>query len=534
MSSPHFSAPSATTASPDTATLSTAQFALSGMRCAACAQIIEYRLRQLPGVEQVDILYAANRAEVKWQPQQLSLQAIIDSVVALGYRAMPLAKDGSDTEKQQNKTLWWRIFIAGFAMMQVMMYAFPAWMEPVPSIDGDLTPDIDRLLKLASFCLSVPVFFFSAWPFYQGVWRSLKQRQLGMDVPVSIGIIATFVASSWATFAGGAVYYDSLVMFVFLLLLARMVEAKVQQKSAQALRELTNLVPPQALLCRHYPASVDAETVLASSLQVGDVVLLQPGSAVPVDGVVLEGIGECDEALMTGEAQAVLKEPGAQVIAGAINLSGRLLVRAEQVGEATQISHLVAMMARASAQKPAILQVADRHASWFLAAILALSIASGVVWSFIDLARALPIALTVLVITCPCALSLATPAVMAAVIGQLAKRGVLGLLEVGEKDSCYEPAPDYPEVKRDIAFLVDKKVSHEDIINVIQSVDVLIKKIELFDVYEGEKIEAGKKSVAYHLFLRHLERTFTSAEVEATREKVKKILRDKFNAEIRE
>lgn len=410
------------------ATTSRAQFAVSGMRCAACAQIIEYRLRQLPGVEQVEILYGAARAEVQWQAQQTSLQGIIESVVTLGYRAMPLAQDGSldaASEKQVQRMLLWRIFIAGFAMMQIMMYAFPAWLEPVPSIDGDLTPDIDYLLKLASACLSLPVFLFSAWPFYEAAWRSLKQRQLGMDVPVSIGIIATFVASIWATFTSGAVYYDSLVMFVFLLLAARMVEAKVQQRSNAALRELTKLVPPQALLCPRYPQDLQTENVLASSVQTGEVVLLLPGAFVPVDGVVLEGSGECDEALMTGEAQAVLKQVGDKVIAGALNLSGRLIVRAEQVGSATRIANLIAMMARAANQKPPLLQVADRHARGFLAVILLLAVVSGIVWYFIDPARALPIALTVLVITCPCALSLATPSVMAAVIGQLAKRGML-------------------------------------------------------------------------------------------------------------
>ena len=403
------------------------KLAISGMRCAACAQIIEYRLRQLPGVEQVDLHYSSARVEMRWQPEKISLSQIVEAVCALGYRALPLAKAESEAaaEAKAKKMLWWRVFVAGFAMMQVMMYAFPAWLQPVPSVDGDLTPDIDRLLKLASFSLSVPVFLFSAWPFYMGAWRDLRNRHIGMDVPVAIGVIATFAASVYATWQGGAVYYDSMIMFVFLLLLARRVEAKVQHSSSAALRELTNLVPPQALVCRQYPSNQESESVLAASIQVGDVVLLLPGAQVPVDGIVLQGSGACDEALMTGEAQPVLKTPGSQVMAGAMNLAGRLLVRAEQVGEATRLSHLVAMMENAASQKPALVQLADRHASTFLTVILALSLLSGLVWWQIDAARALPIALTVLVITCPCALSLATPAVMAAVTGQLAKHGVL-------------------------------------------------------------------------------------------------------------
>ena len=192
----------------------------------------------------------------------------------------------------------WRLFVAGFAMMQVMMYALPAYLEPVPQIDGDLTPDIDHLLKLASLAITIPVMIFSAWPFFQAAIRDIRNRHVGMDIPVSVGIIVTFVASFWATFSGDAVYYDSLIMFVFLLLAARMIQSRVHNKSTSALRMLTQLLPLLAEKLPEYPANMRVEQINASELAVGDIVLIQAGAKIPVDGVVISGMSECDEHLI--------------------------------------------------------------------------------------------------------------------------------------------------------------------------------------------------------------------------------------------
>ena len=298
-------------------------------------------------------------------------------------------------------------------------------MVPVPQIDGDLTPDIDRLLKLASLAITLPVVFFSALPFFQSAIRDIRNRNIGMDIPVSVGIIVTFVASIWATFSGGPVYYDSLIMFVFLLLAARLVQTMVHNKSTAALRVLTQLLPLVSDKLPNYPASMDVKQVNASQLAVGDFVLIQPGSKIPVDGEVISGMSECDESLMTGESRAVSKSAGDSLIGGSINLNRALVMRAVRVGDETQLSSLVRMMESAAREKPPLVQVADRYASLFLTIILLLAIASGIVWWQIDATRAIWIAVTVMVITCPCALSLATPGVMSAAIGQLARHGVL-------------------------------------------------------------------------------------------------------------
>lgn len=414
----------AATALAPEASLLQSKLLIVGMHCSACNQIIEFRLKKLAGVKKFQINIASHTADISWDSTDTSLAAIIESITSLGYGAMPVGSAG-ELINRENRMNIWRLFVAGFAMMQIMMYALPSYLVPVPQIDGDLTPDIDLLLKLASLAITLPVVIYSAWPFFQSAKRDLRNRHVGMDIPVSVGIIVTFVASVWATFVGGPVYYDSLIMFVFLLLAARLIQARVHNKSTAALRVLTQLLPLVSDKLPDYPASMRVEQVNASQLAVDDYVLIQPGAKIPVDGIVVSGVSECDESLMTGESRAVSKSAGSILIGGALNLNRPLVMRATRVGDDTQLSTLVRMMESAASEKPPLVQLANRYASLFLTIILLLAIASGMVWWQIDASRAIWIAVTVMVITCPCALSLATPGVMSASIGQLAKHGVL-------------------------------------------------------------------------------------------------------------
>ncbi|MFZ6742692.1 heavy metal translocating P-type ATPase [Undibacterium sp. JH2W] len=397
---------------------------LSGMRCAACVQLIEFRVRQLPGISSFKINPAIHRAEISWNPDLLTLKRILAAITDLGYGALPTHQSPDALEQKENKRALWRLFVAGFAMMQVMMYAFPAYLVPVPQIDGDLTPDLDKLLKLASMIITVPVIGFSASSFFSSAWRDLKNRHIGMDVPVSLGILLTFFASVWATFHGGAVYFDSAIMFVFLLLGARLIESKVQKRTTVALSILTQLSPAMAQRFIAYP-QVQMEMVDAAVLQAGDYLMVTAGDHIPADGVVISGDSSCDEALMTGESLPVSKTVGSLVLAGSVNIHGALVMQAKQVGGATQLSALIGMMESASLEKPPLVLLADKHASRFLIIILLLALISGLVWWQIDPDRALWIAISIIVVTCPCALSLATPGVMSAAVGILARNGVL-------------------------------------------------------------------------------------------------------------
>lgn len=397
---------------------------ISGMHCAACHQIIEFRMQRLDGISNFRINTASHRANITWNPEKISLSRIIEAITSLGYGAIPVDSTGK-ADNREHRTSVWRLFVAGFAMMQVMMYALPAYLVPNPQPDGDLTPDIDLLLKLASLILSIPVVTFSAKPFFAAALRDIRNAHIGMDIPVSIGISVTFLASIWSTFNGGPVYYDSLIMFVFLLLAARNIQTNVHNKSSAALRRLTSLLPLMADYIPNYPGDMRTEKIAASQITVKSYLLIEPGATIPADGKVISGMSECDESLMTGESRAIAKQAGDQLIAGAINLNRPLIMQASKVGNETQLSSLVRMMESAAAEKPPLVQLADRYASHFLTAILALAFISGLIWWHFDPDRSVWIAITVLVITCPCALSLATPSVMSATIGQLSKHGVL-------------------------------------------------------------------------------------------------------------
>ncbi len=318
----------------------------------------------------------------------------------------------------------WRLFVAGFGMMQVMMYAVPVYLA-----DGDMTPDIEQLMRWASLILTLPVIGYSAAPFFVSAWRDLKLHRVGMDVPVALGVGAAFAASVWATLiAAGEVYFDSVTMFVFFLLSGRYLEMMARQKAARSVETLARAIPAFATRLAVWPCtSVNAagERVAVAELRAGDVVQIRPGETVPADGCVLDGESAADESLLTGESRPVPKRVGDALIGGSVNTASPLVMRVERVGEGTRVAAIQRLMERAAAEKPRLVEIADRIAGRFIVALLLLAVATALAWWWIDPSRALWIFVAVLVVSCPCALSLATPAALTVATGALAARGVL-------------------------------------------------------------------------------------------------------------
>jgi P-type Cu2+ transporter len=400
------------------------QFQISGMHCAACSGLIEAALKDLPGVLDAHVSAASERAEVRWDPLRVQPSRFVEALDRAGYGAVPDAAAPARFARiaEKRKALW-RLFVAGFCMMQVMMYATPAYVAP----PGDITPDVLRLLQWASWLLSVPVVLFSAGPFFSGAWRSVKARRIGMDVPVAVGIAVTFVASSGATFDPGGVfghevYFDSLTMFVFFLLGGRYLELAARHRVAATLESAMQRLPE---LVERITADGRVEAVSPGRLAAGDRVRVAAGQAFAADGIVLEGRSHADEALLTGESRPVPKSAGDAVVAGSLNLGGSLLMRVERVGADTRYEGIVAMMRSALTQRPAMVRIADRIAGPFLWAVLVLALGAAVVWSFIDPSRAVWVAVSVLIVTCPCALGLAAPSALLAAASSLARQGVL-------------------------------------------------------------------------------------------------------------
>ena len=395
-----------------------------GMHCAACAISIEDALRQVPGVKSVQVSAASHRGRIVWSSQQTRPSQWMQASSAAGYKAVP-ANDAHAHERRRREArrMVWRVAVAGLCMMQVMMYATPAYVAEA----GDITPDMLQLLRWASWVLSLPVMLFSCTPFFAAAWRDLRQRRIGMDLPVAIGMLGTFVVSSLGTFEpegpfGAEVYFDSLTMFVFFLLMGRWMEQRMRDRTAGALEAVLNRLPESV---RRQGADGGWERVSIRRLVVGDVVEVLPGEALPGDGTVLSGQTQVDEALLTGESRPLGRKPGDPVIAGSHNLSGRIEMRVDQVGAATRYAQIVALMESASVHKPAMAELADRLAKPFLMAVLLAAALAAIAWWPQGPGHAIMVAVAVLVVTCPCALSLATPAAMLATAGALAKSGVL-------------------------------------------------------------------------------------------------------------
>lgn len=397
---------------------------IEGMHCAACALTLEDALLGVPGVLTAEVSAGSHRARVLWAADAVRPSDWMRAVQTAGYHALP-ANDAFARERRKNEARkgLWRLLVAGLCMMQVMMYAYPAYV----AAPGDLTAEMEQLLRWASWVLTLPVVLFSCGPFFSSALRDMLHRRISMDLPVALGMLITFAVSTAGTFEplgifGREVYFDSLTMFVFFLLSGRWLELRLRDRTAGALEVLMNRLP-DSVARRIGDGSY--ERVPVRRLVAGDVMRILPGETFPADGVVLQGETTVDEALLTGESRPVARGVGAAVIAGSHNLSSVVQVRVERLGDQTRFAQIVALMESASTTKPPIARLADRIAKPFLLAVLLAAGLACAFWWGRGAGHALMVAVAVLVVTCPCALSLATPAAMLAAAGTLARRGVL-------------------------------------------------------------------------------------------------------------
>ena len=368
---------------------------LERVRCAACLWLIEQVLRRHPGVTHAEVNYATRRAHLAWDAQRTSLGALIGAIRAVGYDACPYEPRRQDElERAERRVALWRLFVAAFGAMQVMMYAFPAYVDEVG-------PEALRLLRWASLLITLPVLVFSCAPFFAGAWRELRHRRLGLDTPIALGLGFGFAASAWATLTGrGEVYFDSISMLAFLLLGARYLQAQAQRRAARALDPL--------LRVEH-----------ARSIAVGEEVRISPGERVPADGVVVEGASSADESLLTGESRPVAKRGGDTLVGGSVNLEQPLVMRVTRTGGDTYAAAIARLAERGAASRPRLVEAAERvarHLTW----IIVLTAAGA------GLYAADPwVAVAVLIVACPCALALAAPIVLTRASAALLAHGVL-------------------------------------------------------------------------------------------------------------
>ncbi len=394
------------------------QIAVEGIHCGACVWLIEQRLRAIPGVLAATVNYANRRVALQWDAGRVDLATVFQALAEVGYRPLPNARHQSElAQRRARRMAMLRTLVAWLAMMQVMMFAWPAYIDP----EG-LSASERAIFQWGSLALTFPALLFSGWPFLQGALRDLRNRRLGMDVPVTLGLWSAFAASVWSVAHGQShVYFDSVVMFLALLLTARLIEDGLRQRSLNAAEELMEQLPA-AVRVR---TAEGWQSLAITQVRAGDVVEFPAGAAAAVDGVVIEGESLVDEALLTGESRPVRMAAGDKVLAGSMNRQSPLVLRAQAAGVATRIAQMVELMQHALASKPRSAQLADAAAQWFTATLLLVAALTAAAWAWFDPARLMPVLIAVLVVSCPCALSLAVPAALAASTARLSRRGIL-------------------------------------------------------------------------------------------------------------
>ena len=397
-----------------------ANLLIEGITCAACIWLLEKHLSSISGVRQVNVNLSTHEAQIIWNPEDIKLSSVLIEIHHIGYKAFPWRADRQEALlKNENRLFIRRLAVAGIGAMQVMMYAIALYSG---TISNDMTAMYRDLIRIISAIVTTPVILYAAAPFFKTAIRDIKIKHLSMDVPVSIAIGSAYFASLWATYAGrGEVYFDSVAMFTFFLLTGRYLELRARHATVRSARSLTNLLPASCLkkVSNHFAR------VAVADLQPNDKVRILPGDSIPADGQLIKGHTSVNESMLTGEYMPVTKQPGDTVLCGSINTDNAIEISVTRVGQQTRMAGIIQLLQRAQQDKPPIARTADRVAAWFVAAVLLIAIMVYGVWSVISPEDAFWITLSVLVVTCPCALSLATPAALTAATGHLHKLGLL-------------------------------------------------------------------------------------------------------------
>ncbi len=399
-----------------------ATLVIEGISCAACVWLLENHITKQPGVVKFSVNLTNHRAQLTWQSNEVKLSTLLGEIIRIGYKAHPYHPDKEEQLlAQESKRSIIRLGVAGIGSMQAMMFAAAIYAADIAGTGMDDKYVI--LMRWASMVVSTPVILYAALPFLRNAIRDIKARHLTMDIPVSIAIWGGYIASIWATvFNTGEIWFESVTMFAFLLLIGRFMEMKARQRTGRAGNALLNLIPASALKLND---KGEEELVSANTLVPGDRILIKPGQTIPADGIIVKGFSSIDESALTGEYMPLSKKVNDSVVGGTINIENPIELEVVAVGEKSRVSSIVRLLERAQSEKPYVARVADLVARYFVGASLIVAICVYTAWYFIDPSKAFWVTLAVLVITCPCALSLATPTALTAATGTLRQMGLL-------------------------------------------------------------------------------------------------------------
>ena len=393
---------------------------VEGLSCAACAWLIERSFRSTKGIQFINVNATSNRIAIKWVDEQIKLSDILKRISNLGYSASPFQADQHELMyNKQLKSYFRRLGLAGLATMQVMMFAvalYSTWF-------GDMEDMYRQLFRWVSLIVATPVLLYSAQPFYSNALRNLRTRTLGMDVPVSIALLGAYTASAYATMTGtGEVYFESISMFTFFLLFGRYLELRARKKTSELSANMAKLIPNMAL---RVDDDSNEQLVPTKQLQINDHVIVKSGEVIPCDGIIIKGETSVDESMLTGEFLPIVKSVESDIYTGSLNVEQTITVCVTKTHKHNLISEIIRLQNSAQSSKPQISILADKISRYFVLALLIISAATYLFWLGYEPDKAFWITLSVLVATCPCALSLATPTALTCATSNLSQRGIL-------------------------------------------------------------------------------------------------------------
>ena len=393
---------------------------VEGIHCAACVWLIERAMMRTQGVLTANVNLAGKRLHVRWDNRRVKLSSLIGQLSRIGYAGVPYDPETAEgAVKKANRAMLFRLFFAGFAMMNLNLIAIALYSG------ADRGQFVDFFHWMAC-ALATPTLLYSGFPFYKGAWSGLRNARLTMDLPIAIGLSVTYAYSLYVTMGGaGAVYFDTVTNLTFVILIGRYLEGMFRHQAVAATNRLMELQPRVATLL------LQGEEKLTSirAVKVGDRVLVKPGSKIPMDGVVHEGSSSVDESMLSGESMPVHKNAGDRVVAGTLNGSGALVVEVQAALQDSTLSRIIRLVEEAQSSKAPIQRLADRIVPWFVLATLICASITYFAWIYFaqpgNFEMALMAATSVLIITCPCALGMATPMSIAVASGLGAKHGIL-------------------------------------------------------------------------------------------------------------
>ncbi|MCW8826211.1 MAG: heavy metal translocating P-type ATPase, partial [Gammaproteobacteria bacterium] len=394
---------------------------VEGIHCAACVWLIERSLQPIPGILKADVNLSGKRLHLEWDNDRIQLSDILQKLAVIGYAAVPFDPEAAEGQiKKQNRAMLYRMAFSGFTMMNLL------WIS-IALYSGADKGEFREMFHLIGFALATPTLFYAGWPFLKGAYTGLRALHLGMDLPIAIGASVTWGYSTYITFSQstqGEVYFDTVVNFIFVILVGRFLEAISKRHAVAATQRLMDLQPRVASILH----DGEEKVVPIRTVKVGDTVVVKPGYKIPVDGVICEGESRIDESMLSGESNPVSKLVGDSVSAGTMNSLNPILIEVSATLKDTALGRIIRLVEEAQASKAPIQCTADLIVPWFVATTLLLAGGAFSYWLFVagaGIEMALMTATAVLIITCPCAFGLATPMAIAVASGQGARHGIL-------------------------------------------------------------------------------------------------------------